>query len=168
MTKEIIVGPAGYLSSVPGPGPGPEPRSGPSAPPGRRGFSEADKRRIVAETTAPGATISGVARQHGITVRLLFRWRQELEGREAPEAQFLSVAVSDPAEPSGGAGIVPSPEAASVSASGPAAGPAPVIVERTAPGIEVELIGGRRLRFARDIDPETVCRLVALLEGEPR
>jgi hypothetical protein len=40
----------------------------------------------------------------------------------------------------------------------------PVIVERSAPGIEVELIGGRRVRFERDTDPETVRRLVALLE----
>jgi hypothetical protein len=51
---------------------------------------------------------------------------------------------------------------------GPAsvAAPAPVIVERTAPGIEVELIGGRRVRFERDVDPEMVRRLVSLLEGE--
>jgi hypothetical protein len=41
----------------------------------------------------------------------------------------------------------------------------PVIVERSAPGIEVELIGGRRVRFERDADPETVRRLVTLLEG---
>jgi hypothetical protein len=44
--------------------------------------------------------------------------------------------------------------------------PAPVIVERSASGIEVELIGGRRVRFERDADPETVRRLVTLLEGE--
>jgi hypothetical protein len=41
-----------------------------------------------------------------------------------------------------------------------------VIVERPAPGIEVALIGGRRVRFERDVDPETVRRLVTLLEGE--
>jgi hypothetical protein len=46
--------------------------------------------------------------------------------------------------------------------------PAPVIVERSAPGIEVELIGGRRVRFEPDVDPETVHRLVSLLEGEAR
>jgi hypothetical protein len=40
-----------------------------------------------------------------------------------------------------------------------------VIVERSAPGIEVELIGGRRVRFERDADPETIRRTVALLEG---
>jgi hypothetical protein len=46
--------------------------------------------------------------------------------------------------------------------------PAPLIVERSTPGIEVELKGGRRVRFDRDTDPETVRRLVSLLEGEAR
>jgi hypothetical protein len=46
--------------------------------------------------------------------------------------------------------------------------PGPVIVERSAPGIEVELIGGRRVHFERDVDPETVHRLVTLLEGAAR
>jgi hypothetical protein len=41
-----------------------------------------------------------------------------------------------------------------------------VIVERLAPGIEVELTGERRVRFERDVDPKTVRRLVSLLEGE--
>jgi hypothetical protein len=50
-----------------------------------------------------------------------------------------------------------------VEASAAASGP--VIVERTAPGVEVELIGARRERFERDADPESVRRLVALLEG---
>jgi hypothetical protein len=34
-----------------------------------------------------------------------------------------------------------------------------------ASGVEVELVGGRRLRFERDADPETVRRLITLLEG---
>jgi hypothetical protein len=43
---------------------------------------------------------------------------------------------------------------------------APVIIERITPGIEIELIGGRRVRFDRDVDPETVRRLVSVLEGD--
>jgi len=45
---------------------------------------------------------------------------------------------------------------------------APSIVVERPPGIEVELAGGRRVRFDRDVDPETVHRLAALLEGEAR
>ena len=41
-----------------------------------------------------------------------------------------------------------------------------VIIERTTSGIEIELIGGHRVRFDRDVDPETVRRLVSVLEGD--
>ncbi len=119
----------------------------------RRNFSEADKRRIVEETCREGASVSGVARKHGIGTRLLFSWKKELTPETSPRPTFLPVTITDAAEQS--------PE---IPLSPP--GPAPVIVERSAPGIEVELIGGRRVRFDRDADPETVRRLVTLLEGE--
>jgi transposase len=40
-----------------------------------------------------------------------------------------------------------------------------IIVERPVSGIEIELIGGRRVRFDRDIDAETMRRVVSALEG---
>jgi hypothetical protein len=40
-----------------------------------------------------------------------------------------------------------------------------IIVERPVSGIELELIGGRRVRFDRDIDAETMRRVVSALEG---
>jgi len=49
-------------------------------------------------------------------------------------------------------------------ASGQPAAPS-IIVERVAVGIEIELIGGRRVRFDRDIDPEIMKRVVSALEG---
>jgi transposase len=144
MTKEIAAPPSGYIPSAR------------SAPPGaRRRFSEADKRRIVEEAERPGASVSGVARQYGIAARVLFRWKQELALAAKTETTFLPVTLTDAPE-----------QSAKVPQSIPA--PAPVIVERPAPGIEVELIGGRRVRFERDVDPETVRRLVVLLEGEAR
>ncbi len=84
---------------------------------------------------------------------LLFRWKQELAPAEQAETTFLPVTITDALE-----------QSAEVSQSRP--GPAPVIVERSAPGIEVELKGGRRIRFERDVDPETMRCLVTLLEGE--
>jgi hypothetical protein len=33
------------------------------------------------------------------------------------------------------------------------------------PGIEIELVGGRRVRFDRDVDPETMKRVIAALEA---
>jgi len=128
-----------------------------STPPGgRRRFSAADKRRIVEEASSPGSSVSGVARQYGIDTSLLFRWKRDL-GATKPEATFLPVTVTD------GQGR---PAEGSATVSGPAPGPAPSIVVERPPGIEVELTGGR-LRFDRDVDPETVRRLVALLDEGP-
>jgi transposase-like protein len=144
MSKEIPSAPSSYIPLAR------------STPPGaRRRFSTADKKRIVEEAERPGASVSGIARQYGITTRLLFRWKKELVSAAKTETTFLPVMLTDVPEQS--------PEA---SQSLPR--PAPVIVERSAPGIEVELIGGRRVRFERDVDPETVRRLVTLLEGEAR
>ena len=103
---------------------------------GRRRFSEEEKRRIVDEASQPGCSVSQTARRYGIAVRVLFRWKEALK----PDLVFAPVQVTDAAS------VAEAPTASS-------------------PGIEVELAGGRRVRFERDADPETVRRLVALLEG---
>jgi transposase len=81
--------------------------------------------------------LSQTARRYGIAVRVLFRWKEALK----PESVFVPVQVTDGAPGTGGP-AVPS-----------------------TPGIEIELVGGRRMRFEKDADPETVRRLVTLLEG---
>jgi transposase len=118
----------------------------------RRSFSAADKKRIVGEAEMPGASLSAVARRHGIGTRLLFRWKKDLALPEPPV--FLPVSVDDAGAPTHDS--MASPRA-------PVA--APIIVERQAHGIEVELVGGRRVRFDRDADPETVRAMIAVLEG---
>jgi len=124
-----------------------------SPPNGRRQFSKADKNRILAEIDRPGGSVSGVAKRYGISAPLLFRWKRELAA--SSRTTFLPVTVTDaPEQPAEALLSLP--------------GPAPVVVERSTPRIEVELVGGRRVRFDRDTDPETVQRLVTLLEGEAR
>src|ERR1700704_3607806 len=44
----------------------------------RRQYSEALKREMVAETQAPGASVSIVARRHDVNSNQLFRWRRQL------------------------------------------------------------------------------------------
>ena len=44
----------------------------------RRQYSEVLKRQIVAETLAPGASVSIVARRHDVNSSQLFRWRRQL------------------------------------------------------------------------------------------
>jgi transposase len=36
-----------------------------------------EKRAIVAETLAPGASVAEIARQHGVNANLLFGWRRQ-------------------------------------------------------------------------------------------
>jgi len=44
----------------------------------RRKYPEALKRQMVAETEAPGASVSIVARHHDVNSNQLFRWRRQL------------------------------------------------------------------------------------------
>lgn len=119
----------------------------------RRQFPEELKRQIVLETLAPGASVSAVARLYGVTAPCVFRWRK-LMGIRAPgePATFASVRIS---EEYGAAEGAPIGDSQLVLRS----------AERSPGGLEIELAGGKRLRFARDIDPETVRRMIEVLEG---
>ena len=54
----------------------------------RRRWSVAEKIRLVEETLEPGMSVSFVARKHGLSPSLLFKWRQRMAegGREAVRA----------------------------------------------------------------------------------
>jgi len=60
-----------------------------------------EKRRIVEEALAPGASVAGVARGHGVNANQLFSWRRlylqgQLEPRERPG--LLAVRVVEEAK----------------------------------------------------------------------
>ena len=54
--------------------------------PKRRQWSEAAKRRIVAETLEPGSSVSIVARRHDVNANQVFRWRREIVPEQEPAA----------------------------------------------------------------------------------
>ena len=56
------------------------------SPTKRRQYSEALKRRMVAETQALGASVSIVARRHDVNSNQLFRWRRQLLPKAAVES----------------------------------------------------------------------------------
>jgi transposase len=58
----------------------------------RRRWPEELKRRIVAETFAPGASVSVVARRHDLNANQLFAWRRHYAGGHA-EARLVPVEV---------------------------------------------------------------------------
>lgn len=63
----------------------------------RRRFTPDEKLAIVGETMQPGMSISYVARQHGLSPSLVFRWRRLMSegGKEAVRADDAVVAASE-------------------------------------------------------------------------
>src|SRR5512139_1133050 len=61
----------------------------------RRRWSDAEKGRIVAESFTPGAVVSEVARQHGISPQHLFAWRKAARARHLalPAAETAAMFV---------------------------------------------------------------------------
>ena len=62
----------------------------------RRRFTTEQKLAVVAETMQPGLSISYVARRHGLSPSLVFRWRRLMSegGKEAVRADDDVVAAS--------------------------------------------------------------------------
>jgi transposase len=63
----------------------------------RRRFTTEQKLAVVAETLEPGATISYVARRHGLSPSLVFRWRRLMSegGKESVRADEEVVPASE-------------------------------------------------------------------------
>jgi transposase len=59
----------------------------------RRRWPEALKRRLVAETLEPGASVSIVARRHDLNANQLFKWRHELAPATGSEARLVPVSI---------------------------------------------------------------------------
>src|SRR3954464_12208197 len=61
---------------------------------GRRNWSDASKRQIVAETLEPGSSVSIVARRHDVNANQLFQWRRHLLAKSpARDGALLPVEI---------------------------------------------------------------------------
>jgi transposase len=108
----------------------------------RRQWTEAFKRQIVAETLAPGASVSVVARRHDVNANQLFKWRRELAPEQPPASEqsvtLLPVTIS------------------------PAAVEARPRVRRSGT-IEITLAGGARVCVRGEVASETLRQVIELL-----
>jgi transposase len=110
----------------------------------RRVRSEDEKRRIVGETFEPGASVSAVARRHGLNANLLFTWRREM-------GRGVSGLADDPMA------FVPAViSAAPVTASAP---PLP----SGAGQMEIVFAGGERVIVDRTVDAVALARVIKVL-----
>ena len=110
----------------------------------RRAWSVEEKRRIVAETFAPGASVSIVARRHDVNANLLFTWRRQ--GRA--DGSLPTVATP---------GFVPAAIAAEPTAAASPKASVP------AGRMEIMLAGGDRVVVGADVDAAALARVVAVL-----
>lgn len=103
----------------------------------RRRWSQEEKQAILSEASDGGISVSEVARRHGLSRDLLFRWRRELR-KAAAAAQGSH------------RGFVP------------LSLPAPAGLRNDA--IEIVLAHGRRLIVGRDVDMGVLKRVIEALE----
>ena len=129
----------------------------------RRPWPDEEKRRILSEALAPGATIAAAADRNGVCRSLLYTWLRLARDGRLPgvsitpplAASFVPVQIgprisSPPPEPS--------PQMA------PEARPAASSRRRTSV-VEITLGNGRSLKVEDSIDPAALARLVVALDG---
>jgi transposase len=106
-----------------------------------RSWPEALKREIVAATLTPGSSASVVARQYDVNVNQVFAWRKRYraEVTEPAHLQLLPVTVT-PDQP-----IPPAPA-------------------RTNDLIEIELVGGYRVRIGSGVKAAALRLVLDVLE----
>jgi transposase len=141
----------------------------------RRSWSLAQKRIIIGQIGVDGATVSDVARRHGMHANLLFRWRRELTGTGpamAPAPRDASGRSSSPAPaPPVFLPVALIPPALELPVLPPSSVPPPSVERRdsaqgSAAGcIEVVLAGGRVVRVGADVDTGALLRIVFALEN---
>ena len=100
---------------------------------------------MIAESVAPGASVSKVAQRYGVNANLLFTWRRQAGVSQTPvEAiAFLPVKVAD--------------ELARTPTSPP--GPPPAAAGR----MEIALVGGERIVVGADVDAAALARVLNVL-----
>ena len=109
----------------------------------RRFWSDDEKRRIVAQSYAPGVSVSVVARRYDVNANLIFTWRRDPRYRPAADAEdaptFLPVEVV------------------------PDAPPEPAVASDGR--IEIALSNGHRVSATGSFDADALCRVVRALGG---
>jgi transposase len=141
--------------------------------PGRRRWTAEQKRQIVEETRAPGASVSVVARRYDINANLLFKWKRHDEtGRlvvplpESPE--FVPIGVVSEAGDGRPALLARMP---GIETSPPGDAPArpdefrrPLGLEARSGVIEVDLPDGARVRVDAFVDARALARVLSALK----
>jgi transposase len=118
----------------------------------RRTWPADEKAAIVAESYAPGRTVCGVARRHGLTPAQLFTWRRLARRSRLPVKEPPALFVPAVVEPSPGPPPPPAPQPQH------ARQPGPVM------GIEVEM-DGIVVRIGSGASPQAIAAVICALKA---
>ena len=110
----------------------------------RRFWSSDEKRRMVAESLKPGASVAMVAQRNGVNANLLFTWRRQEAAAANGGAEPVKLVPVTVAE-------AEAPSAASIAAPEP--------IGR----MEIVLSGGERIIVGMDVDATALARVVRTL-----
>lgn len=117
----------------------------------RREWAPEEKARIVAESFEPGATVSAVARRHGLTPQQLFTWRRQARKPSETLPAFVPAVVA--------------PEVAPASEpSATRSRPKRRTRQRRAAAIEVD-VAGVRVTIENGASPATIAAVIGALKG---
>jgi transposase len=111
----------------------------------RRTWSADQKRRIIEESFAPGASVAEVARRYGLNSNLLFTWRRQEQ------------AASRASDAGDRVNIVPVRVVRDDALAAPAATPSSV------GRMEIVLVGGERIIVGPDVDAMALTRIIKAL-----
>ena len=107
----------------------------------RRRRSREEKQAILSELKRPGAKVSTVARRHGLSANVLFRWRREEAGASARTVARVE-------------GFMPVALVAGRRTAKPETGL-----------IEIELSSGQRIRVDGSFDSAALRRVIDILDA---
>jgi transposase len=126
----------------------------------RRRWTIEEKVAILDEASQPRASITAVADRHGISRNLIYLWRRQAREGSMPgvtvsngaPSSFVAVQVADSADKA--------PPPRNVQQRLPAA-----VGRRRSGLIEIALSNGRVVKVEESIDPATLSRIIAALDG---
>ena len=103
--------------------------------PRRRSWPAQVKRKIIAESFVPGASVAQVAQRYGLNANMLFTWRRQFQPTlpaSLDTAQLVPVSISPEPSSTGGR-------------------------------MEIVLAGGERICFGADVDAAALARVLEAL-----
>ena len=150
----------------------------------RRTWPDDEKQRMVAEALSPGASVSDIARRHGVNTNLLFNWvrsaRKLSLGAASSRPVSAACLVAEPPSPifSGDfiqLGVVanaPGDDPGLIAGAEPGEPTTLSSVKRAAPEaktrpglIEIELVNGTRLRVDAFVNERALQRVMSVLKA---